>query len=1295
MSAGLAGQIDQCMLADQRGFRRRLRRLRASRRDGGTALERLAVEVERSCSRRRARVAGLPRPTFPPELPVSAERERIAETIAAHQVTIVCGETGSGKTTQIPKICMSLGRGAAGLIGHTQPRRIAARSVAARIARELGAELGGAVGYQVRFTARVGADAHLKVMTDGILLAEIQRDRHLEAYDTIIIDEAHERTLNIDFLLGYLKRLLPRRPELKLVITSATIDPERFSAHFDGAPVVNVSGRSWPVQVRHRPLAHDDEDERERDMYEGIVAAVDEALPEVEGDLLVFLPGEREIREAAEALRKRRYADTELLPLYARLSSGEQDRVFEPHPGRRIVLATNVAETSLTVPGIGAVIDPGLARLSRYSYRSKVQRLPIEKISRASAEQRKGRCGRVGPGVCIRLYSEEDWRARPEFTEPEILRTDLAAVILQMQALGLGEISEFPFIDPPDPRFVSDGYRLLRELGALDDANTLTGVGRRLARMPVDPRIGRMILAASEEGTLTEMLIIAAALSIPDPRQRPMDAREAAARAHARFRDERSDFVALLNLWRDHREQARHRSRSALRRWCREHFLSYVRMREWADVHRQLSQIAREMGLRPTRQTASYSRIHRALLSGLLGYIGFREDERDYTGARNARFRISPASGLAPGGAKWVVAAELIETTHLYAYTVARIRPEWAAQVGAHLVRRSYFEPYWDARRAQVWGYERLTLYGLTLVPRRRVRYATVDPAEARAIFIQSALVEGRYHTDAPFARHNRALIAQIRALEQRARRADLLIDERRIFDFYAERVPAGIASGAEFEAWRVVAECGEPELLFLTRELLLTDSALVPSAEELPEVLDLDGVQVSLTYRFEPGDPEDGVTAVVPAAILNQLDPLRFEWLVPGLLREKVIALIRTLPKGLRRHFVPVPDAADRCLVELEAGPTALTSAIGHALLRHTGVEVPVDAWRSERLPAHLVMHFRIVDGAGTVLASGRDLAALQRRLGAEAARRFARLPASGLERHGLRRWDFGDLATSVEFERAGGSYTGYPALVDEGDAVALRVLDTPERAAAEHRRGLRRLFMLQLSREMKYLRKNLPGLQPMCLAYALTPAPAERSGDACAELREDLVSTIVDGAFLDNGAAGLRTAGEFEARLEIGRRALMTKAGELCELVGRILEQYRQVLAVRRETYSESRRDSFADIDRQLAHLVYRGFVAHTPPERLVELPRYLKAIELRLRKLSREPRRDASNAETLSVLWRRYAERRAAHEQRGIRDPELSVYRWMLEELRVSLFAQELGTAQPVSVKRLERQWAQVRP
>jgi len=1278
------------MAVDRQRLRHQLRRA-----GGRGAIRRLQSDIERSRERRARRHRALPRPAYPPELPITAERARISRAIAGHQVTVVCGETGSGKTTQLPKICLELGRGVDGLIGHTQPRRIAARSVAARVAQELQSELGRMVGYQVRFTGRVSSDAYVKLMTDGILLAEIQRDRELRAYDTLIIDEAHERSLNVDFLLGYLKRLLPRRPELKVIVTSATIDPQRFSQHFGDAPVIEIPGRGYPVQTRYRPVEREGGEERELDA--AVADAVEEALEGVPGDVLVFLPGEREIRESAEALRKRRLPGVELMPLYARLSAAQQDRVFAAHRERRVVLATNVAETSLTVPNIGCVVDSGLARVSRYSYRSKVQRLPVERIPRASAEQRKGRCGRIGPGVCIRLYGREDLEARPPFAEPEIQRTSLASVILQMKALRLGEIEDFPFLDAPDRRLVSDGQRLLRELGALDERGRLTPTGRRLARMPVDPRIGRMILAGAEEGCLDEVLVVAAALSIPDPRERPMEAREAAERAHARFRDPRSDFVALLNLWRYFHQQQAERSGNQLRRHCRELHLSWMRMREWQDVYAQLRQIAREMGLRGTRGGASPARLHRALLSGLASHIGARADEREYLGARNARFRISPGSGVHGSGARWVVAAELVETTQLYAHTVARVRPEWIQRAASHLVKRTYFEPHWDATRAEVYAYERVTLYGLTLISRRRVRYAPLNPGEARALFIQAALVEGRYQTDAPWHAQNRALLAELRALEHKTRRADLLVDDAAIHAFYAERVPGDVASGESFEAWRQRAEAQHPRILFLEREHLLRDPGIEVSPAAFPDTLEVSGQGLPLSYRFEPGHEADGVTLTVPVALLNQLDPRRMEWLVPGLLREKVIALLRILPKGLRKTLVPLPDFADACLAELAPADEPLTDALARVIQRRAGLEVTEDAWDVARLPEPLRLRYRVLGANGEELAVGRDLACLQRRFGRDARRTFRSLPAPAFERTGLRSWSFGELPRLVEFESEGVRYAGHPALVDESESVGLRLADTPETAARETRRGLRRLFKLQIPGELKRLRQSLPGLQRMCLAYALVPPPAGAGEhgrrDACEALREELMEAIVDRAFLGD-APDIRTAQEFERRRRAGTEALARTTEALCALVASILEAYRRARTARAEADPGVPSESLRDIDEQLSALVYRGFVLDTPYPRLEAMPRYLRALAHRMARIRRDPARDAARARELRAFRTRYLERVRAHRARSVHDPELDAFRWMLEELRVSYFAQELGTAYPVSVKRLERQWERVK-
>ncbi|TVR66823.1 MAG: ATP-dependent RNA helicase HrpA, partial [Candidatus Competibacteraceae bacterium] len=909
--SALQARLADCPIRDRALFTRRWHGLRHRWREGQPierGLEQLSAAVEAAAARLGERRAALPVPTFDDSLPINAHREAIAAAIRAHQVIVLCGETGSGKTTQLPKICLSLGLGVAGLIGHTQPRRIAARSVATRIAAELGATVGGQVGYKVRFSDRIGPDTVVKLMTDGILLAETQSDRQLDQYEVIILDEAHERSLNIDFLLGYLKRLLPRRPDLKLIITSATIDPERFSRHFAQAPIIEVSGRTYPVAMRYRPLLAADEDERDRDLQQAILDAVDEVWQEGPGDILIFLSGEREIRETAESLRKHHPPNTEVLPLYARLSAAEQNRVFQPRGRPRIVLATNVAETSLTVPGIRYVIDPGTARISRYSPRSKIQRLPVEKISQASANQRAGRCGRVMAGVCVRLYAEEDYQSRPPFTDPEILRTHLAAVILQMSALHLGRPEDFPFVDPPDSRQISDGFRLLFELQAVDEQRRITDLGRQLAKLPVDPRLGRMLLTAQREGCLREALLVVAALAIQDPRERPLDKQQAADEKHRRFRDEHSDFVALLKLWDYYHEQARQLSRNQLRNLCQADFLSFVRMREWHDLHQELLGRVTEMGMRLNEEPAPYANLHRALLTGLLGHLGLKQEENVYLGARGRNFYLFPGSGLFKKRPRWVMAAELVETTRLFARTVARIEPEWVEGLAGPLLKRSYTEPHWEKRSAQVAATERVTLYGLPIVASRRVNYGPLDPALAREIFIRQALVEGEFHCQAAFFRHNRQLLAELEEMEVRARR-DLTADEEALYQFYAERIPEGIYSGPTFETWRKQAEREQPRLLFLDRAALLADAGPVADGERFPDHLDLDGLQLPLSYRFTPGADDDGVTVTVPLAAVNQVDPKQLDWLVPGLRAERMAALLKSLPKALRRNFVPVPN--------------------------------------------------------------------------------------------------------------------------------------------------------------------------------------------------------------------------------------------------------------------------------------------------------------------------------------------------------------------------------------------------
>ncbi|HEV2295400.1 MAG TPA: ATP-dependent RNA helicase HrpA [Tepidisphaeraceae bacterium] len=1332
--------VSACMLADQHRLRSRVRGIERSLEAGRPvedALRTVTSEIERSRLRRQQRQARLPRPSFPDELPVVRKRAEIADAIRANQVVVITGETGSGKTTQLPKICLELGRGVAGMIGHTQPRRIAARSVSARIASELNTTLGQAVGYKIRFGDRTSPDTFVKVMTDGILLAETQGDRFLEQYDTLIIDEAHERSLNIDFLLGYLKQLLPKRPDLKLIITSATINPQQFSRHFDDAPIVEVSGRTYPVEARYRP-AHEEEDDEGDDPIVSILHGVDEVCREGPGDVLVFLSGEREIRETAEALRQHHPPGTEILPLYARLSADEQNRVFQESGRRRIVLATNVAETSLTVPGIRYVVDPGYARISRYSPRTKVQRLPIERVSQASANQRKGRCGRVAEGICVRLYSEEDFNSRPRFTEPEILRTDLAAVILQMKALKLGEVQDFPFVEPPDYRSIKDGYQTLHELGAIDDRNELTDVGWALSKLPIDPRIGRMILAARDEGCMDEVLIIAAALSVQDPRERPMDKQELADAAHAQFRDEYSDFVGLLKLWHFYHEQANHLSHSRLRKMCQTNFLSFVRMREWHDIHQQLHGSVGEMGLTRGNGAGSgsgpfsfrekdrmrgrsrdesfstttpphpdpplegegvkartpalrltpqkYDAIHRAVLTGLLGNVGLRTDQFEYTGARGMKFHIFPGSGVFKTRPTWVVAAELVETTKLYARTIARIQPMWIERAAEHLVKRTYSEPHWSRQTAHVVAYEKVTLYGLPVVPKRTVHYGPIDPKLSREIFISSALVEGDYDTTAPYFRENARLVDEITTLEAKRRQRDVLVDGKVRYDFYDARIPAGITNGPAFEKWRRETEKPNPKLLHMTRRDLMQHGAADTTAELFPDVLTVEGLTLPLEYHLEPGHPADGVTAIIPLAALNQVPANRFEWLVPGLLKEKLTALIKSLPKQLRVHFVPAPDFAQQAFDKLKPDGS-LCEALALFLSKTRGVTVRAADFDPASLLDHLHMNFAVVDQSQKRLATGRDLAALRKQFGVAAKETFAKpVEESPYHRDNLTRWDFGDLPESVEVKRAGMTLRGYPALIDHGGVVSMRLLDSPEAAQIAHRRGVRRLFMLQLEKEMRHLAQTLPDFARMALYY--------KPIGSSEELRDDLMAAIGDRAFGDEG--DIRTQQAFADRAGVAWKQLAVAKAEVTQVALAALSEYHALTLKLSGPLPPLWAATANDVRQQLAHLMPKRFITQTPLQWLPHLPRFLKASHLRLQKLGDAGHvRDAQRSAEMAPLWKQYVERRERHRKEGVIDAALEQYRWMMEELRVSLFAQELKTSIPVSTKRLEAQWQLVKP
>jgi ATP-dependent helicase HrpA len=1222
------------------------------------------------------RLARIPKPSFDPALPVNQQRAEIRAAIEAHPIVIVCGETGSGKTTQLPKILLDMGRGARGLIGHTQPRRIAARSVAARIAEELHSELGDLVGYKVRFHDKLRPDSLIKLMTDGILLAETQSDPQLRAYDSIILDEAHERSLNIDFLLGYLKRLLPRRPDLKLVVTSATIDAERFSKHFDGAPVIEVSGRLYPVELRYRPVEGDAEDTTRDEEEEALADAVDELCREGPGDVLVFLPGEREIRDAAEVLRKRHPPQTEILPLFARLSAAEQDRVFKPGRARRIVLATNVAETSLTVPGIRYVVDTGFARVKRYSYRNKVEQLRVEPVSQAAARQRSGRCGRVANGVCIRLYAEDDFARRPAFTDPELLRASLASVILRAKSLGLGEVADFPFIDPPAPRAIADGYALLAELGAVDEGHELTEVGRELARLPLDPRVGRMLIAGRAEACLEQVLVIAAGLSVQDPRERPLERAAAADERHAKFADERSDFLAYLKLWKFFDGELEHKkSNRKLAQSCRDDFLSIARMREWRDIHAQLHTTVAELGWRDSAGDAAkpegFRAIHRALLAGLLGNAGMKDEaEASYTGARGIKFWVHPGSWTKKPG-RWVVAAELVETTRLYARTVASIEPQWLEELGAHLLKRHQDNPHWEKTRAQVVALERGTLYGLPVYANRRVHYGPLDPRLAREIFIRTALVEGEFETRAPFFAHNRRLVAEIERLEHKSRRPDILVDDALIHAFYDARIPEGIHNGADFEKWRKDAEAKDAKLLFLSRDELMRHEAAGITTEAFPPALQLGANRFALEYHFEPGSPRDGVTMTVPVALLNQVPAARCEWLVPGLLKEKLRALAKSMPQRLRHKLGALEEFADAFVAAVPPSDTPLVGALQRYIRTELELEIPSDAFRPDSAPPHLHMNFRVIDEHGRQLATGRNLAELKRELGreTEAALREEVLAEEG-ERY--RAWTFGDLDEVMEIERGGRTLVGYPALVDDGEAVTLQVLDSPEKARELHRAGVRRLLAIAHRERIRDLEK------------ALT------RDIALAAVKEDIVAAALERTFLADSLPTRQA--DFARRVDEGRSRFVLIAQEIQRTAAAILAAQGEVQ--KRIAAAKGFPQACDDVQQQLARLLAPHWLARTPWERVQHLPRYLKAAALRLEKLRADPARDARAMAELAPLAAAWQREVAARAKLGTLTAEIEQFGWLLEELRVSLFAQELRTPVPVSAKRLAKLWQSIR-
>ncbi|ADV86241.1 ATP-dependent RNA helicase HrpA [Vibrio vulnificus] len=1283
-AASLRKALSQCLIKDR--FRLSKRIAGASKINKESArnavFDEIALDIAKSMMEVEQRSRYQPKIEYPEILPVSQKKDDIADAIAHHQVVIVAGETGSGKTTQLPKICAELGRGKFGLIGHTQPRRLAARSVANRIAEEMETQLGDFVGYKVRFNDQISENTQIKLMTDGILLAEIQHDRFLNQYDTIIIDEAHERSLNIDFILGYLKELLPRRPDLKVIITSATIDPERFSNHFGGAPIIEVSGRTYPVETRYRPLGGETEDDR--DQLEGIFDAVDELCDEGLGDILIFMNGEREIRDTADALAKRKLKDTEIVPLYARLSAGEQNKIFQPHTGRRIVLATNVAETSLTVPGIKYVIDPGTARISRYSYRTKVQRLPIEPVSQASANQRKGRCGRVQEGICIRLYSEDDFNSRPEFTDPEILRTNLASVILQMTALGLGDIEAFPFVEAPDKRNILDGVRLLEELGAInsnakDPKKRLTAVGKQLARLPIDPRLARMVLEAPRFGCLKEVMIIAAALSIQDPRERPSDKQQSADDKHRRFYHEDSDFLTFVNVWNHIQKQQKALSGNQFRRQCKDDYLNYLRVREWQDVYFQIHQSMREMEFKLNSEPGSYDAVHSAILTGLLSHIGMKDQEKnEYHGARNARFHIFPGSGLFKKQPKWVMSAELVETSKLWGRIIAKIQPEWIEPLAKHLIKRSHSEPHWSKKQAAVMAYEKVMLYGIPIVPKRLVNYGNIDASVSREIFIRSALVEGDWETKHAFFKQNRKLLLEVEELEHKSRRRDILVDDEELFQFYDQRVGTEVVSGRHFDTWWKQASKKEPELLNFEKEMLFKGDASHVTDLDYPNFWHQNGLKLKLSYQFEPGDDSDGVTVHIPLPILNQIDPAGFDWQIPGLRHELVVSLIKSLPKTLRKNFVPAPNYADAFLSRVTAMEMPLLDALEKELRRMTGATVLREDWKLDQVPDHLKVTFRAVDERNRKLKEHKDLHELKESLKEKVQETLSKVADDDIEQQGLHTWSFGELPQVYQQKRGGYQVKAFPALVDNKDSVEIKLYETEQEQISAMKAGQRRLILLNVPSPIKYLHANLPNKSKLGLYF--------NPYGKVLDLIDDCIACGVDKLIEEQG--GLVWEPEkFEALKEHVRAELGDTVVDIAKQVETILTTAFNINKKLKGKIDFTMAFALSDIKAQIEGLIFKGFATECGWKRLPDILRYMKAIERRMEKLPIDPNKDRLHMLKIESVVKDYKEL-LNKIPKGLAVPEnVKEIRWMIEELRVSFFAQQLGTPYPVSDKRVK--------
>nr|WP_314170895.1 ATP-dependent RNA helicase HrpA [uncultured Aggregatibacter sp.] len=1319
LQQSLFSQLIDIMLVDKRRLSARIHGI--GKIKSQEAQQAVADEIQQQIEQARVRVenrkSAVQNPiVFPESLPVSQRKAEIEKLLSEYQVIVVAGETGSGKTTQLPKMCLELGLGNLGTIGHTQPRRIAARSVAARIAEELQTELGDLVGYKVRFNDQISDNTQIKLMTDGILLAEIQTDRFLNQYSCLIIDEAHERSLNNDFILGYLKQLLPRRPDLKVIITSATIDVERFSKHFNNAPIIEVSGRTYPVEVRYRPVAEEDD----QDQLQGILNAVDELQAEGRGDILIFMNGEREIRDTAEALQKQNLKHTEILPLFARLSAQEQNKIFYPSSLNRIVLATNVAETSLTVPGIKYVIDPGTARISRYSYRTKVQRLPIEQISQASANQRKGRCGRVSEGICIRLYSEEDFNNRPEFTDPEILRTNLASVILQMTALGLDDIEAFPFVDAPDKRHIQDGVKLLEELGAIQpkkirsykndgarfptrakdvSANKndtryetcaieseekkqgweLTPIGRQLAQLPVDPRLAKMLLSAVDFGSVYEVMIIVSALSIQDPRERPTDKQQASDEKHRRFADKKSDFLAFLNLWHYVQEQQKELTKNQFRRQCQKDFLNYLRIREWQDIYQQIRLAVREMGLPINSEKAEYQQIHTALLSGLLSHIGLKEAEKQqYLGARNAHFAIFPNSVLFKKQPKWVMAAELVETSKLWGRMVAEIEPEWIEPLAEHLTKKSYSEPRWSKSRGAVVADEKVSLYGVPIVAARPVNYGAIDPRVSREIFIQSALVEGDWNTKHKFFKQNQQLIREVEELEHKSRRRDILVDERTLFEFYDQRIGTDVVSQKHFDTWWKKAEKQDPELLNFERSFLINDDAEQVSKLDFPNFWHQGNLKLKLTYQFEPGTDADGVTVHIPLPLLNQVEMTGFDWQIPGLREELVIALIKSLPKSYRRNFVPAPNYAQAFLGRAVPLEKPLLDTLIYELRRMTGVTVEAEHWNWEQIPSHLKMTFRVVDENGKKIAESMNLDELKFSLKDRVQESISAVADDGIEQSGLHIWSFAELPQCYEQKQRGFSVKAFPAIVDEKDAVGIKLFETEFEQAVAMQQGLRRLLLLNVPSPIKYLHEKLPNKAKLGLYFT----PFGRVLD----LIDDCIACAVDKLIADFGGFVWNEEG-FDKLRDFVRENVNEVTVDIAQKVEQILTLTHQINQRLKGKMDFTMAFALSDIKSQIAGLIYQGFVQKSGYTRLPDLLRYLQAIDKRMDKLAQDVNRDRAAMLRVEQVQQAYQQLLAKLPKSKPISDEVAEIRYMIEELRVSLFAQQLGTKYQVSDKRIQ--------